>query len=642
MADLYCDHGAYATALGTTPTWGVPQEGDGSAPTAAAASSVGSVLFGSVPTTGGCNVFGAVVTLSGVLGAASVDAAADALAASINATQNPVTSGFAAGTPQLRNLVYARGPTNGAPAGTCQIMSRIGSASLNVTGVVSTFDGTPTITQFTGGSGGCWGWFLNTAGIGVGGSIAAHTYGAWLHKPMARVVPTVADTVWMRTGGGASKLITIAGVSYNTISASHDTFSTNVRFDTNTKWADDIADGQVKVTFAGQYSASLGLYLSAPGCHNSYHAMRVRGLEIEITGSNSDIWFFQTTNNSFTSSSVHLRGVRYVDAVTSAEGPAQFALATTRAAKQSMRISDCEYAIVQSRTFLKPPFAIATYGADMNVTLDGCLFDFNISGIGEPGPLLDIHPSYPFEAYLHVLNCRFIGYASGYTLASSAGATYYATTDAGFRVLIEGTSGLKLAGSYLGLPTSSYVRDQSLRQIVHTQYNDATTPGMRVEDARGVIEWLPNAAPTFPTLASTVHGIGTPWSLRALWLSSVILSRATAFSTKLVMSTQLVDGSRIFTLELLLPSTVADGIEASFSYKDTMGVPRSDTVDELTTSAVTWTGSASFPGYVSKKLTISSSYPVEAGSEVVCLLRFVRSAPSAQVDVYIDPEFKVE
>ena len=31
MADFYCDHGAYAVALGSIPTWGEPQDGDGSA-----------------------------------------------------------------------------------------------------------------------------------------------------------------------------------------------------------------------------------------------------------------------------------------------------------------------------------------------------------------------------------------------------------------------------------------------------------------------------------------------------------------------------------------------------------------------------------------------------------------------------------
>ena len=39
MSNYYVDHGAYATNLGAAPTWGVPQEGDGSASTAATASS---------------------------------------------------------------------------------------------------------------------------------------------------------------------------------------------------------------------------------------------------------------------------------------------------------------------------------------------------------------------------------------------------------------------------------------------------------------------------------------------------------------------------------------------------------------------------------------------------------------------------
>ena len=111
MSDFYVDHGVYASALGTTPTWGVPQEGDGSAKDAATAASIGSVLFGSVPTSGTISVCGVSISTTGVLSAGSVDAAANALASNINATTTAVAAGVAAGLPQLRNLVFARGLT---------------------------------------------------------------------------------------------------------------------------------------------------------------------------------------------------------------------------------------------------------------------------------------------------------------------------------------------------------------------------------------------------------------------------------------------------------------------------------------------------------------------------------------------------
>ena len=76
MADFYVDHGAYASALGATPTWGVPQEGDGTTKDAATASAIASIAFASVPTTGTFSVCGATVSTTGVIGAASADAAA--------------------------------------------------------------------------------------------------------------------------------------------------------------------------------------------------------------------------------------------------------------------------------------------------------------------------------------------------------------------------------------------------------------------------------------------------------------------------------------------------------------------------------------------------------------------------------------
>jgi hypothetical protein len=264
VAEFFVDHAVYTTNIGATPTWAVPQEGDGSNKDAATASAVGSIQFNAVPTTGNFVICGVTFTSpAGVLGAANVGAAADALAGLINGSTTAVGVLVATGTPQLRNLVFARGPSGGAPAGTCQIMMRVGSTTLNhaSNGNVAmshTFNGTaPTLTQFIGGTGGCWGWLLNTSAIGVSSSIAVITYGLLRAKPMVwTATPTALDTIWARTASGKS----ITHVGTGSISRT-ETWPLVLLFDSNIKWTGDSGAGVVTLTLQiNANNASLTLY----------------------------------------------------------------------------------------------------------------------------------------------------------------------------------------------------------------------------------------------------------------------------------------------------------------------------------------------------------------------------------------------
>ena len=145
MANRWCDHGAYYPNTNNTPTtFGLPQEGDGLARAASTAAGTASVIFSAVPAGGSPNITVCGVSftaaLSSVTGAASADLSANALAGLINGSTtavggsiNSVSSAttVSGSLPKLQNLVYARGPSAGAPAGTCQIMMRVGSAMLN-------------------------------------------------------------------------------------------------------------------------------------------------------------------------------------------------------------------------------------------------------------------------------------------------------------------------------------------------------------------------------------------------------------------------------------------------------------------------------------------------------------------------------
>ena len=249
MAEKYCDHGAYGASnrLGLdVPVWGVPQDGDGTAKTVSTTSGTAFISFSAAPTSGTISVCGVTVSTTGVLNAASADAAANALATNINATTTAVASGVSANLPQLRNLVYARGPSGGAPTGTCQIMMRVGSTTLNYANnatclVATTFNNVSSVAanhQFVGGLGGCWGFLVNESALGVSSSIPIGHYGLIISKPIRGVVEP-GDVVYLR-----GRLIVFTAWASNDLTKNPtlgtDAAPVEFRVDDGTIWAGDL------------------------------------------------------------------------------------------------------------------------------------------------------------------------------------------------------------------------------------------------------------------------------------------------------------------------------------------------------------------------------------------------------------------
>lgn len=647
MADFYCDHGAYASALGTTPTWGVPQEGDGTSKDAATSSAVASIAFASIPTSGTISVCGAVVSTTGVIGAASADAAANTLAANINATTNTVSTTFANATTtnanQLRNVAYARGPSSGAPSGTCQIMMRGGSASHNTTGIASTFDGSPTINQFSGGAGGCWGYALNNAALGVSSSIAAFNYGALLFIPLFGATPTLNDDLWMRTGGGASKTITLTLASATTIVAG--ALSKRVVFDTNTKWTGDSQTGALKIVFnATAWAHNHKLTINKGGRASEYIALAQGGFEIEyVCSAGSGSMAVNSADSG--SASIAFKNVVFRDSSTNGgSGLKMSEHGVSTGGQVSAIYEDCKYVVTTPRTTVLA--AILEYGFYQSQAADirfyGCEFDFNISGVSDPGQLLRSNTeSTNFKALFR--NCRFTGFAGGYTLMSALGGIQQVST-AQAVIVVDNCSGLKMPATYIGAPTSTALPVQDAHSITFSNAALATQAGMRVEDCRGVAEWLPDDPNPFPYLASTLPGSGTPYSMRLLWIRAVPLSRARPYESPLFrMFTQLAAAQRSLTLRLFVPSSVSTNVKAAFCYIDSTGVARREETEVVSSGASAWTNSANYAGYVPKEFQLTTAYPVKANSEVSASILFVGSPPGADatVAIYVDPEFVV-
>lgn len=660
MADYFCDHGVYGLAsnrlgLDAPTTWAVPQEGDGSALTAAAASAVGSIAFAAVPLTGTISVCGVTVSTTGVIGAITTTSAADALATNINTTATAVASGVAIGLPQLRNLVYARGPTNGAPADTCQIMMRIGSLRLNNAtnsncAIATTFDGSPTLVQFIGGTGGCWGWFSNPTALGVDSSIAVIGYGCFIGLPYVTatgVITTVADTIWVRTGGGASKAITAnAGAG---VAAPHAAYSKNLVFDTNTQWTGDSAVGTLKLIWTTTANSNTASSInSAANQTNTFVALRRGGFEIEYVGSSTSSNNNYLVLGAFSGNAVvyeYWKNVVFRDSGTYTSTGRSYlsqSLASGNGGSSATLVREnCDWIITTPRSaIVSSPFIVTGFGTTGYQCYRGCTWDYNISGTAYPGQLLNIASI--AEADLILQGCHFLGYATGYTLGNSFGG--WITNGTRLNLVVDNCSGLLLPVAYAGFPTSTGLFRQDTHSMVTSLLNGTSPQGMRVEDNRGVAEWVPNDPTPFPTLAATLPGSGISWSLRVFWIQVVPLTKFRTYeSPPLRLTHQLATGARTITLNMFNQVSIASASGAKFAvaYTDSGGIARTEFTEATSTNTAAWTNTASYAGYVKQQMSLTTAYPVLANSEIIGTLILTAAAPAATTALYLDPELVV-
>lgn len=648
MPDCYVDQGAYASALGATPDWGVPQEGDGSSKDPATAASVASIAFGAVPASGNFTICGVTFTSpSGVIGAASVDAAANALAGLINASTTTVAAGVAYGTPQLRNLVFARGPSGGAPAGTCQVMMRVGSVTLNhaVNSLVAlshTFTGSPTVVQFSGGSGGCWGWFLNDAALGVSGSIAARTYGLLVSAPMVvATVPTELDDVIVRTG----RNITISSGNWATQTSRLNPIS--FVMDDGTTWAGDSPSAKftVDITFNGNGVVSLH------PANNHWVSLRARApggftLLLRQTSAsanpNTDIFGMSTSGNS---GGQHLENIHVIEVSNTQANsslfcprlPMQFGSARADWSMVSC-LWDCS-AVPRTalpRAFMSFSLAVNALGMIQLLNND---FRFTLTGVGGAAlvnPLVAFNASTnrPPSLVVRGNRCDIGQVGVELPLLTTSGATM----PVGFTVIAENNRGL-------GLPAGSI----GLGGLVNGTTDDATLlldnlgvgGDVKYETRRGYWEFVRGQ----PVLSAT-SPTGTLWSWRCFWTqAATLIARSRRLNCPtLRVQNRLGTGARSWNLELLLDSValanLPTGAEVEVEYVTTGGVPVFERVPiTLLASSAAWSNTAAFGDYVTRRIAGTTAQPVLADSMMQLRIAFFRPASvGTAAQFFLDPE----
>lgn len=199
MANWYCDpslpiagsYNAAPVAGGTVPT--KPDDGDGKA-SGVAVKATGTITIGTNLNSGDTVSFNGKTFTAGTDFTIGASAAATAtnLAAAINALSATGTWTVGNGY-QFRDLFNACVSSN-----VVTVHTRIGSDDWNAVTITTSSGGRATVSGFSGGASGAFGWFINTASITwPSGAKAAMTHGVAVAEPVGYVIAN-GDAVFVR------------------------------------------------------------------------------------------------------------------------------------------------------------------------------------------------------------------------------------------------------------------------------------------------------------------------------------------------------------------------------------------------------------------------------------------------------------
>lgn len=649
MPNYYVDHGAYATNLGAAPTWGVPQEGDGSASTAATAAGTVSIVFtANAAATNTVTVCGVVFTAvaSGAtgnqfnVGAALTDSITN-LVNAINASSTAVAAGVATGTPQLRNLVFARN-TSGT---TLQVMMRVGSAALNGANnancratAAGWASSTSLPADFVGGSGGCWGWLMNPTAIGAGSSLTALSYGVMVAAlPICPVrhdaltvqnTPSLLDTIWARTKTGIT--ITCASNTFPAIGTPN--YSHHLVFDSNTIWTGDSGTGQVLVNMAPT-AADILLRL-APNTASQFKSVRcIRkgGLRFQQISSTTGQFLIAPQSSSGSRTAALWQGVIFESnaAVPSSVGNIRIQAASVFC---GLRLKDCDLIDNVARTTWAG--AINVSSVDGALIWEGGRIVNNHTAGGDPGPV--VSSGVTGAGTIRLIGVQVSGWSFGRYRVWSTSALA-----AGSELVAEACTGITLGG-YANLSATDSQGPNT--QTATTTSADAGL-GFRYEYRAGVVDWNPDAAPAYPTRSALLMDNVTPWSIKLDWFAATVNVLSNLVTPRMSAMNRLASAVRTVTLDFLTPVAVnARDVVMRLHYIGTDDRARTETTfgreSALTTPSNTWVGTASYPSHMPRRLSITTADPVKTGTEVAVYFEAAGAPPGgAGIQLYVDPEF---
>ena len=649
MSSYYVDHGVYATNLGAAPTWGVPQEGDGSALTAATAAGTVAIEFTANATAGNTvTVCGVVFTAvaSGATGnqfnvGAALTNSITNLVTAINASSTAVAAGVATGIPQLRNLVFARN-TSGT---TLEVMMRVGSAALNGANNANcraTASGWASSTSlpadFAGGSGGCWGWLMNPTAIGVSSSYAALTYGVMVaalpicpvHHDALTVqnTPSLLDTIWARTKTG----ITITCPSNTTPAIGTPNYNHHLVFDSNTIWTGDSGTGQVLVNMAPTSNdIQLRLAPNTAGQQKSVRCIRKGALRFQQISSTTGQFLIFPASSSGSRTTAMWQGVIFESA---AAVPSSVANIRVQGSSvfTGIRFKDCDLIDNVARTTWAG--AINVSNIDGSFIWEGGRIVSNHTAGGDPGVV--VNSGVTGAGTIRLIGVQVSGWAFGRYRVWSTSAI-----GVGAELVAEACTGITLGG-YANLSATDSQGPNT--QTATTTSADAGL-GFRYEYRAGVVDWNPDAAPAYPTRSALLMDNVTPWSIKLDWFAATVNVLSNLVTPRMSAMNRLPSAVRTVTLDFLTPVTVtARDVVMRLHYIGTDNLAKTETTfgreSALTTPSNTWVGTASYPSHNPRRLSITTAEAVKIGTEVAVYFEAYGAPPGGSgIQLYVDPEF---
>lgn len=650
MADYFCDPGAYpAYAAIPSGTFGAnAQEGDGKA-TGLATPAVASFLINAVAAAGNTMAIAGVTLTAVASGAtaaqfnvgASTTAQADNIATAINAATATVGATVATGTPQLRNLMYARGPSSGAPANTVEIMTRCGSSDFNHAGnfnmalASAGWSSAPTLTQFAGGASGVWGYLHNMSTIWPSG-VAAGGYGVYksgsnaqpLHGPAT--LSLFADQVFVSCNG--QTLTTPSNPQY-TINRD----GLNLVYE----------DGSGAVAAWASRSGVLTYKIVAVGANQVYRkatgAIRVAErsmtygrfvIEVDtgLTAGNSTGIF----NADAIGAESYAENIRVILSNVS-NGASQIVYSMINGGKLSAVNCRVEYP-----NNLIPNFFSTNSSSGLEMTLEGCDFSWSGSPPTPTTPLLVVNSGVSDSKFV-LRNCRAIGLPSAIKLFGATTPTQAST----LLFLADSCEGFDVPATLIGFAAVGKTKPSDMQSMM--LYNMGAKRGTTYETPEGYVQWWDGQ--DFPTYSAMLPD-GSAWALRFRWLSSLTaaISPARPFviwrSSKTVVSAS----KQTVKFEMLVDPTYASEISKSHigltvgyisnvtSGRKVANSFEQTTANALASSAVSWSLGATYNGYTKVAVSVTLPDAIKQDTEIEYTITARLPAPTADQYVFIDPE----
>lgn len=647
----------------TTPDWGVPQEGDGTAKTKSSSSAVTSWDLSAATAAAGAtiSVMGATLTCvaSGAgnnqFNAGTGTALIDNIVTAINRTSNTVTVAAQAsgwGTPKVQDAVFARRTGNNL-----EVMTRAGSATYNGltamthSGLTGTVPANPT---WSGGSGGCWGWITNGNNATIWPSgVGKNAYGVWQATPPIAGAINAGDIIYCRS----NKLVCCddsvgtGPVTFRNMGSAQNP----VRFiiDDSTQWSDgeypvlNVRSGSIGNTYqnnifsnTGNNAAGSSIYATIEGkrYENGVHSLKF------------------SVGSTFSSNIQARAGCVIVGAEFLSEnvgGTYSFTAGYENSIPDpigGLRLIDCKLWATNNAASLISP---AQYG-NYKITLENCIIQCHTSIATAHQGVIGSH----FQsniASIVLRGCKFVGFVTGSKLAQS-GAVFPIRTG----IVLQNCD----LGNVTDIPpllsaiSTNFTQDRSLTRSVSMTSSKVTRDFLH-ETQAGMIKWMSLRYPPYCN-ARLLDG-STGWALECTpTTQAAMIGMVEPLKTPSISKINtLADGARTFKLQLAIDTRLSwsrRDVALVVQYTDTNGdLQRVSSHDlsgaALTAGAGTWSSESGGNVVFGANASTLTKYEISIGTlagkdlatntQVDCHVEFYASVPNVTHITLVDPEVTI-